>query len=245
MEILKETCTGCEICLPYCVVGAIKMDDGTASIESDQCVECGTCFINAPCPTDAFRRQDLPWPRVLRQLYSDNLAPVPKTPGTGGGRGIMEVKINDRTNYYKPEEVGFFIEMGRPGVSASMRDVEKMIQAFASRGYKLAGHIPIASLVADPKTGDLKSDILMERVLYCTLEFRGTLDDVPEMIGVLREVEDKVDTVFSVGVLSSFSPPYAIPVMPLLADLGIPVKPNAKINVGSRPADKSKIGGRR
>ena len=232
MEILKEACIGCEICIPYCVVGAIKMDGGIASIDLDRCVECGTCILNAPCPTDAFRRQALPWPRVVRQLYSDNLAPVPKSRGTGGGRGILEVKSNDRTNYYKPEEVGFLIEMGRPGVSASMRDIEKMIQAFAKRGYKVADYIPAASLVADPKTGDLKSDVLMERVLYCTLEFRGTLADVPEMIDVLREVEDKVDTVFSVGVLSCFNPPYTIPIIPLLADLGIQVKPNAKINVG-------------
>jgi len=144
----------------------------------------------------------------------------------GAGRGVIEVKTNDRTNYYKPGEVGFFIEMGRPGVSSSLRDVEEMVRAFAQRGYQLVDYNSLAPLVADWKTGKLKSEVLEERVLSATLEFRATLADVPEMIAVLREVERQVDTVFSVGVMCCADPPYTIPIMPILRDLGVPVRPN-------------------
>jgi len=60
MEISKEVCTGCGVCLPYCVVGAIAMDDGAASIDLDGCVECGSCIRNAPCPTQAFLQPPSP-----------------------------------------------------------------------------------------------------------------------------------------------------------------------------------------
>ncbi len=232
MEISKEVCTGCGVCLPYCVVGAIAMDDGAASIDLDGCVECGSCIRNAPCPTQAFLQPRLQWPRAVRQWFSDNLVPMPDHATMGAGRGVIEVKTNDRTNYYKPGEVGFFIEMGRPGVSSSLRDVEEMVRAFAQRGYQLVDYNSLAPLVADWKTGKLKSEVLEERVLSATLEFRATLADVPEMIAVLREVERQVDTVFSVGVMCCADPPYTIPIMPILRDLGVPVRPNAKINVG-------------
>lgn len=240
MEISKQACNGCELCIPYCVAGAIHMHASTASIDLEQCVECGTCIVNAPCPQKAFRRPDLKWPRIVRQWFSSNLSPLPNTPTHGGGRGVVEVKTNDRINYYKPDEIGLFIEMGRPGVSTSMRDVEKMTCAFARHGFRIATYVPMAALVADPNTGELNKEILGERVLSCTLEYRGTLVDVPKMIEILREMENKIDTVFSVGLLSCFVPAYTLPVMGVLDSLGVKTRPNAKVNVGlGRPINRS------
>lgn len=239
MEIARESCIGCADCIPYCVIGAITMEEGTASIDQDRCVECGSCLRNVPCPTEAFRQPPLSWPRVIRQWFSDNLVAMPNHATMGAGRGVIEVKTNDRTNYYKPGEVGFFIEMGRPGVSSSMRDIEKMLQAFARKGYQLVTYNSLAPLIADWKAGKLKDDVLGEAVLSATLEFRANLADVPEIVSLLRDVGGQVDTVFSVGAMCCIDPPYTIPLMPILSDLAVHVRPNAKINVGlGKPISK-------
>ncbi|MBN1444942.1 MAG: 4Fe-4S binding protein [Candidatus Omnitrophica bacterium] len=52
----KEKCTGCEICVDKCPVGAISMagdNDAVAVIDMDGCVHCGTC--HSVCPQQAVR----------------------------------------------------------------------------------------------------------------------------------------------------------------------------------------------
>jgi len=50
VEVDKEKCTGCGICVESCALNAIKIEDGKAVI-SEECVECGAC-INQ-CPAEA------------------------------------------------------------------------------------------------------------------------------------------------------------------------------------------------
>ena len=47
----KETCTGCESCVPECPSDAIKMTDGKAQINPELCIDCGVC-VDA-CPVEA------------------------------------------------------------------------------------------------------------------------------------------------------------------------------------------------
>ena len=51
--INKELCTGCQICVDECCVGAISMDEGVASIDESECIRCGVC--HDVCPNDAVR----------------------------------------------------------------------------------------------------------------------------------------------------------------------------------------------
>lgn len=51
--IKKELCTGCEICVNECRVGAISMDEGIALIHESKCIRCGTC--HEVCTNDAVR----------------------------------------------------------------------------------------------------------------------------------------------------------------------------------------------
>jgi electron transport complex protein RnfB len=47
-----DTCSGCEICLDRCQIGAVYMnDDDVAQIDLDRCIGCGLCVIT--CPTEA------------------------------------------------------------------------------------------------------------------------------------------------------------------------------------------------
>ena len=41
--ISKEMCTGCQICVDECCVGAISMDEGIACINDGECIRCGVC----------------------------------------------------------------------------------------------------------------------------------------------------------------------------------------------------------
>ncbi len=51
--IKKELCTGCQICVGECSVGAISMEKDIAVIKEDDCIRCGVC--HDVCPEDAVR----------------------------------------------------------------------------------------------------------------------------------------------------------------------------------------------
>ena len=47
VSIDSNKCTGCNICVDMCPVGAIKIENGKAVV-SEQCVECGACVGQCP-----------------------------------------------------------------------------------------------------------------------------------------------------------------------------------------------------
>jgi len=51
--INKELCTGCQICVGECSVGAITIEKDIAFIKEDECIRCGVC--HDVCPVDAVR----------------------------------------------------------------------------------------------------------------------------------------------------------------------------------------------
>ena len=66
MKIDSELCIVCEACLPYCPMEAISVKDDMATIDEDECVECGVCFRAEVCPVDAFVEEVHEWPRSAR-----------------------------------------------------------------------------------------------------------------------------------------------------------------------------------
>ncbi len=229
MLIDKGKCIGCGKCVPYCPANAISVAGKKASIDPDECVECGVCFRIAVCPAKAFRRQPLEWPRSVRSVYSDPLN-VHKETGLAG-RGTEEIKTNDVTGRFKKGRIGIAVEMGRPAVGSRLRELEKMSVALAEAGVEFEPKNPLTNLI-DGKTGKLPPEILDEKVLSAIIEFTVPKDRLLEMLKLIEETAETVDTVFSVDVASLPDENGGWEGESILSEAGVYYRPNAKINVG-------------
>ena len=210
-------------------MGAIYVDTEIqrATINQDECVECGTCFrgmsqehLNPTmvrtvrklarmfrfrfepepdvCPTAAFVMNELEMPRLIRQIFSD---PVVEHKSTGiKGRGTVEVKTNDVNPRVTEGEVGYTIEFGRPGVGVRFRDIEEMAMELARLGVHFEAKNPITHLMTDTATGKLRDDILGEKILSAIIEIKTTLDLVEEVLETVERVNLRIDTVTAVGI---------------------------------------------
>ena len=210
-------------------MGAIYVDTDIqrATINQDECVECGTCFrgmsqehLNPTmvrtvrklarmfrfrfepepdvCPTAAFVMNDLEMPRLIRQIFSD---PVVEHKSTGiKGRGTEEVKTNDVNPRVTEGEVGYTIEFGRPGVGVRFKDIEEMAMELARLGVHFEAKNPITHLMTDTATGKLRDDILGEKILSAIIEIKTTLDRVEEVLETVERVNLRIDTVTAVGI---------------------------------------------
>ena len=232
VKLNSNVCISCEQCLPICPVEAIFLNvTGVAEINDDKCVECGACYRSSNCPTDAFSKNDIPFPRQVRRWFSDNTEKIPTVKSLGSGRGVDEVKTNDKTGYYKKGEVGFVIEPGRPAIAASLMDVQRIVHKMYELGYQLTDRSPLKPLVVNDITGDLSSEILQEKVLSCSLEFKGVYNDIEKMVKAIEQVSHEINTVIAVGVISRVEN-WRLPAVEILNDLGYETMPNGKVNIG-------------
>ncbi len=230
MRIDLEKCTGCMKCIPFCGVEAILKEGKKCVIDEERCNECDVCLKSDICPVDAFEEVSLEWPRILRHSFSSVHAKF-KDIGVNG-RGTAEMKTNDVTGRYRLGEVGFTIDVGRPGVGTTFEDVEKIAMEVAKVGVQFEPLNPTTKLMVETKTGKFRDDIKKERVLSCILEFKIDEDKLLSVISILKEVAKKVNTVFSVGCISRCNPDGSIPVKALLEELRVNYRPNGKVNIG-------------
>lgn len=229
----KEICIGCGDCLPVCPVGAIALELEYAEIDEERCVECGVCYRSRRCPVEAFNQApDLPWPRIVRRVFSDPNASHSATTG-GWGRGTAEMKSNDVTGRYKRGMVGIAVEIGRPGVGETIRNIEKIAAPFARLGVEFEPLNPLTSLMEDTKKAIFKEDVKNERVLSAIIEFLIEPSRLEEVVGALEESSAAAtETVFSVAMINRVNPDGSIPNIDALTKLGYRASPNAKVNLG-------------
>jgi ferredoxin len=260
MDIDTTKCVGCGNCHVICTMGVISLDgDGKSVVNQDECVECGTChrvlrnegyracFVRALrkvlfffklgyladadlCPTGALTPPDLTWPRILRAQFSN---PTVVHPGTGvPGRGTDEIKSNDVTGRLRAGEAGIVVEIGRPGIGAFFRDVEKVAMALAPLEPVFEPENPVTHLIADLRTGRMKEDVLDEKVLSAIIELKTGIEKIPVFLRALEEVQHEIDTVISVGVASRCLSDGTIPHEEWVRKAGHSLSPNGKTNLG-------------
>lgn len=261
MKINPDKCVACGNCTYVCPMGAIYIDPVRykATIDADACVECYACYnglsrevlpprtVRATrramakllmrfepdpdiCPTSAFEPDELAWPRVVRRAFSDPRVPHESTGIVG--RGTEEVKTNDVTNRVGAGEVGFTIEFGRPGVGARFYEIQEMSRALARAGVAFEKKNPVTSLMTDPATGDIRPDILNEKVLSAILELKVPVQRTEEVIRIVWEVEKRIDTIVVIGVGARCDENGEENVVaPILEKLGYTLK-RAKTNLG-------------
>lgn len=234
MIIDQETCIGCGECEFTCTVQAISTNEDKADIDRDRCVECGNCLRIAECPTGALQQDELTYPRIWRKYFSDNQQRWPENIrfSTGYGRGTEECKTNDRTGRFKLGKVGVLVELGRPGVTASFADAEKIIRSMVKAGVEMEKKSPITALLQDKEQGLFPEELRPERVLSCIVEGIVDVESLENTLSVIKEASKDIDTVFSLGLVTRLEDGFTSPIAPIIAKMGLETRPNAKINLG-------------
>jgi ferredoxin len=264
MKIDLKKCVGCGNCVPFCPMGAIRIENSVATVNEEECVECNTCFRCCEsenlspflvktvrkllgrihlrhdarmdiCPTGALNPPELEWPRSLRRAFSD---PTVTHDSTGvAGRGTEEIKTNDITGRIGPGDAGVVIDLGRPGTGVFLYEIDKMTRALSKLDISYEEKNPLSAIMPDLKTGALQEDTLQEKVLSAIIEIKIKLDQLPAVLQIVETVAEKLDTVISVGIASRCDEDGAIPHQSVCLAAGYALSLNGKTNLGlGRPA---------
>ena len=243
MLIRKDLCVGCGRCQPYCPVEAIRFEELKSIVDQEVCYECGTCLRSEVCPVEAIEESPhvYEYPRALRKFFSD---PNATHALTGiAGRGTEESKSNDVINRVVPGEVGMAIEFGRPTLGMDLTNIQKVTRAMAKAGFtKIEPKNPFNDMIQNYETGDLKPELMGEKVLSAIMEFKITPDRLGLALRTIKEAAKEVDSVFVVDVYTRVGPGLTIPreVLDPIEAEGYTCRPNAKINMGLGRANKRK-----
>ncbi|HEY5496938.1 MAG TPA: 4Fe-4S binding protein [Syntrophales bacterium] len=207
MFIDQDVCEKCLDCRTVCPVGAIQIAETKfvhhfsfqVVIDYETCVECDVCRRLSICPQGAIKQVDeIPYPRILRAAFSDPMFRHASTAVLG--RGTEEMKTNDVKNEFTKDNVGFSVEVGRPGVAAYFRDLEKVTKKIVALGGDFASYNPVIALMKDKSTGALKEEVLNEKVLSAIAEFimprQSALNVLAELIPFINtELKETVATI--------------------------------------------------
>jgi hypothetical protein len=201
-------------------------------IDQDKCTDCGMCVRANICPVNALYQEVEDWPREIRGILSNPLiefkgSQVP-------GRGTEEMKTNDVKGTFLPGEVGVGVELGRPGLGAYFRDVEIVAMALlgANIGYALAAENPVTHFMSDKTIGKLRDDVLGEKTTSAIIEGKCKLEYLPQALKALQEAAERVDTVFTVEVITKVTQEGAVPIKAMLEESGFWYSINTKNNLG-------------
>jgi hypothetical protein len=184
------------------------------------------------CKEDAIKQvQEIPYPRVIRAVFSD---PLQTHESTGvAGRGTEEMKTNDVTNHFNLGQIGFSVELGRPYKGAYLRDLEKVVKKAKSLGAEFSPDNPVYPLIADHATGSLKPEVLGEKVISAIAEFVLPEERAIHAIAELKEfLNTELDCVVTMSVITRADGNGDTAFRTRLREAGHETYPNGKANIG-------------
>ncbi|MFC1958075.1 hypothetical protein ACFLVQ_00720 [Chloroflexota bacterium] len=91
---------------------------------------------------------------------------------------------------------------------------------------------PVQTLIVEPETGKINEEVLDEKVLSAIVEFSVTPERVPQVLTLLKELSQQIDTVFSVNMCSLLEPDGTCAAESAARDAGFEIRPNGKDNLG-------------
>jgi hypothetical protein len=165
----------------------------------------------------------------VQALFSDPNTTHKKT--LVPGRGTEESKTNDVTDRYQQGEIGCCIELGRPGICCTFRDIAIVSGYLVQKGFRLEENNPVTDLM-DPQTGGFSEDLMECRILSAIIEVKFLSDRLEEFIFLIKNVGKEIETVFSLGFICRFDDDGGLSICDRLWRGGLSPAPNAKINLG-------------
>jgi hypothetical protein len=190
------------------------------------------------------------WPRIIRPLFSgagrtlvtiDKDLKLPRRSFKDvmeaqkglGGRGTTDMKTIDVTGNLPYGDIDIAVELGRPALGVSFRDLEKVSLSLVQHEVDFDPSNNVTKII-DTSTGRIKEEykeVLEERVLSAVIKCRVLMEDIPRVYGVLEEVSSEIDTVFTLFLVNRCVDGM-IPLLHTLHDHGIEVRSNGKTNLG-------------
>lgn len=120
-------------------------------------------------------------------------------------------------------------------IGVDLEDIQKITRALARAGiHEIEPNNPIASMIKDRNTGDLKPESLGERVLSAIIEIQVKRDRLRPVLRAVKGVADKVGSIFCLDVYTMLEPGVKVPqeILDTIRAEGYSWRPNAKINMG-------------
>jgi len=98
LKVVEEVCIGCTHCMNVCPTSAIRVKNGTASINKNACVDCGECM--KACPVNAIFVEQDDFTKIFN--YKQRVALLPTVL-----LGQFPDEINEEQIYAVIHELGF------------------------------------------------------------------------------------------------------------------------------------------
>lgn len=150
------------------------------------------------------------------------------------------MKTNDVTGRYLDDYIGVGMELGRPGTGTYLKETEKAIKKLVRMGVSLEPLNPLTQLIENKETGELRKEVLNEKVLSTIVEFTIPIGRAQEVFTAVKEITREIDTVFSLDLICKVALDESIPILKEIEEAGLFRSINGKINVGlGRPFYKA------
>lgn len=88
VEVDRDLCNGCEVCIEKCQLNARTMVDGIAEVNLDRCIGCGNCVVLCPARANSLRKKE-PEKVPLKDKTTVNMKALA---GKVGGWNMLKIR---------------------------------------------------------------------------------------------------------------------------------------------------------